>query len=484
MPYFSRGFHSLKLRILPMISENVLRLSATEQRRLIDRKQISPAELIAASLRQIEKHNPSLNAIVTLNERAHDEAQKLKWNSESGLLFGLPIAIKDVTPTAGLRTTYGSKLFEKNVPNEDALIVQRIKKQGGIIIAKTNTPEFAAGAHTWNDVFGVTRNPWNPKLSPGGSSGGSAVALATGMASLADGTDLGGSLRIPASFCGLVGLRPSPGLVPTYPSWYAWDDLHVAGPMARTAEDVALMLQAISGPSPLSPLSQPTAGRNFVDAVSAGIQKNLKIAYCPDVAGIGIDPDIERVCRKAAFELKQAGVDVEEIELDLSFARLAFLALRGYLFVAQFHDYLDRIDEFGVNVANNLRAGLKLTPRDLSSAEAARTKLWHLFREFFQKYDHLLTPTMAVPPFPVEQNYPETVAGKKMESYVDWIAPTFVLSFTSLPVASVPCALDRLGLPVGMQVVGKPMGEESVLALARLLHVELDLFKILDDRLP
>lgn len=453
-----------------MLSDELVRLSATEQRHLIEDKQISPAELMAASLRQIEKYNPALNAIVTLNEQALDQATKLKAGPQNGLLFGLPVAIKDVTTTAGLRTTFGSKLFENYVPDEDALIVQRIKQAGGIIIGKTNTPEFAAGAHTWNDVFGVTRNPWNPQLSPGGSSGGSAVALATGMASLADGTDLGGSLRIPASFCGLVGLRPSPGLVPTYPSSYAWDDLHVAGPMARTAEDVALMLQAVCGPSPLSPLSQPAAGRNFVAAVTAGPPKNLKVAYSRDVAGIGIDADIEQVCRKAAFELKQAGVKVEEIDLDLSFVRPAFLALRGHLFVAQFHDYLDRIDEFGVNVANNLRAGLKLTPRDLAAAEAARTRLWHLFRELFEKYDHLLTPCMAVPPFPVEQNFPETVAGKKMASYVDWIAPTFVLSLTSLAVASVPCGLDSRGLPVGMQIVGKPLGEESVLVFAKLMQ--------------
>jgi len=453
-----------------MPSDELVRLTATEQRRLIHDKQISPAELMEASLRQIEKYNPALNAIVTLNEQALEQAKRLKARGQNDLLFGLPVAIKDVTPTAGLRTTYGSKLFENYVPDEDALIVQRVKQAGGIIIGKTNTPEFAAGAHTWNDVFGVTRNPWNPQLSPGGSSGGSAVALATGMASLADGTDLGGSLRIPASFCGLVGLRPSPGLVPTYPSWFAWDDLHVAGPLARTAEDVALMLQAICGPSPLSPLSQPTAGRNFVQAVVNGVQKNLKVAYCRDVAGIGIDPDIEQICRNAAFELKQGGVTVEEIDLDLSFARPAFLALRGYLFVAQFHDYLDRINEFGINVANNLRGGLKLTPRDLAAAEGARTRLWHLFREFFEKYDHLLTPTMTVPPFPVEKNYPETVGGKKMESYVDWIAPTFVLSLISVPVASVPCGLDSRGLPVGMQIAGRPLGEEAVLAFAKLMQ--------------
>jgi len=456
------------------MNEKLTLLPATELRDLLQRKDISATALTEATLAQIEKYNPAINAVVTLNERAPEEArrldQQLADGKEPGPLFGLPVGIKDVTPVAGLRTTFGCKMFANYVPNEDALIVQRLRQAGAVIIGKTNTPEFAAGGHTWNDVFGVTRNPWNPKLSPGGSTGGGAAGLATGMFALAQGTDLGGSLRIPASFCGLVGLRPSPGLVPVYPSDYLWDDLHVTGPLARTAGDVALMLQAVSGPSPVSPLYQPTQDRNFVDAVKAGVRKGLKVAYCKDIAGIGIDPDIEQVCRSAAFELSQAGVEVDEIELDLSFAREAFLALRGYNFVAHFYKYLDKIDEFGINVANNLKAGLNLTPETLGAAEDARTRLWNLFRDFFQKYDHLLTPCMAVPPFPIEQNYPETIAGKKMATYVDWIAPTFVLSLTSLPVASVPCGLDGNGLPVGIQIVGRSLGEETVLAFAKVIQ--------------
>ncbi len=447
--------------------QDLFQKTANQLAQELRQKSVSPVELMEATLRQIESVNPELNAIVTLNEHALDDARKLQeQKGEPGPLFGLPVGIKDVTATAGLRTTYGCSLFADHVPKEDALIVQRLKRAGAIIVGKTNTPEFAAGGHTWNDVFGVTRNPWNPKLTPGGSTGGGAAALATGMIALSDGTDLGGSLRIPASFCGIVGLRPSPGLVPSYPSEFLWDDLHVPGPMARTAGDVALMLQAVCGQSPLSPLTQPTDGRDFVAAARKGIPKGLKVAYCKDIAGIGIDADIERVCHKAAFEMKQAGIEVEEIELDLSFARHAFLTLRGYNFVSHFNKYLDNPDQFGITVANNLKAGLKLTPEKLAAAEQARTKLWNLFHDFFEKYDHLLTPCMAVPPFPVEQNYPETIAGKKMETYVDWMAPTFVLSLTSLPVASVPCGLDNQGLPVGMQILGRSLGEEAVLAFA------------------
>ncbi len=421
-------------------------------------------------MERVEKYNPILNAVVTLNERARDDAceveRRLTRGEPPGLLCGLPVGIKDVTPVAGLRTKFGSPLYKDYIPTEDALVVQRLKAAGAVILGKTNTPEFAAGGNTFNEVFGRTRNPWDPTKSAGGSTGGGCAALATGMIALGEGTDLGGSLRIPASFCGVVGIRPSVGLVPTYPSDWVWDDLQVTGPVARTAEDVGLMLQAVAGPSPLAPLVQPTAGRDFAGAARARLERGMRIAYCTDIAGIGIDPDIERVCREAAYALRDPGATVEEIPFDLAFGRPTYLALRGLWFVAQMYPRLDKIDRLGVNVANNVKGGLKFTTQQLAAAEAARGRLWHMFRELFERFDYLVTPCMAVPPFPVEQNYPETVAGKKMETYVDWLAPTFVLSLTGLPVASVPCGLDGGGLPVGLQIVGPQLGEEAVLALA------------------
>ncbi len=447
-----------------------IRRSATEIRALLSKRKVSPVEVAKAALAQIEKHNPVINAVVTQNENVLADARKLetRFAESSHLpLYGLPVGIKDVTPVAGLRTTYGSQLFADNIPEEDALVVKRLRAAGAIIMGKTNCPEFAAGGNTWNDVFGRTRNPWQTDMSAGGSTGGGAAGLATGMLALAEGTDLGGSLRIPASFCGVAGIRPSAGLVPTYPSSYLWDAYQVTGPMARKVDDLALTLQAVSGPSTVSPIYQPQAGRDFIKAVRTASARGRKVAYCKDIAGIGIDPDIETVCRKAALEMKQAGAEVEEIELDLAFMRKPFLAFRGYWFVAQLYDYLDRVDSFGVNVANNIRLGLKVTPQELAAAEQARSRLWHIFRDFFEKYEVLLTPCMAVPPFPVEQNYPETIAGEKMETYIDWIAPTFVLSMTSLPVACVPAGRDSKGLPVGMQVVGRPIAEEEVLAFAK-----------------
>ncbi len=448
-------------------------LPAAEQRRLVAAREVSPSELVAAALARVEGLNPAINAVVTLNPRALDDARdlerRLARGETPGALCGLPVGIKDVTPVAGLRTTYGSPIFADHVPAEDAVVVGRLRAAGAIVLGKTNCPEFAAGGNTWNEIFGRTRNPWDPTRSAGGSTGGGAAALATGMIALAEGTDLGGSLRIPASFCGTVGLRPSVGLVPTHPYGWVWDTLQVEGPMARTAEDVALMLQAIAGPDPRAPLGRG-GPRDFVAAVRRDPPRDLRLAYCPDVAGIGVDPGVARVCRDAVQALADAGAAVEEVALDLAYARPAFLALRGLWFVTWMRPLLDRRDRFGPNVANNVQAGLAVTTAELAAAEAVRGRMWHEFRELFARHDLLLTPCMAVPPFPVEQNYPETVAGKNMETYVDWIAPTFVLSLTGLPVASVPCGLDGAGLPVGLQVVGPPFGEERVLTLARMLQ--------------
>lgn len=454
--------------------ETLADLPAHEIARRVRARDVSPVEVLDACLARVEQVNPSINAVVTLNHRARDEAtaleRRIAAGEEVGALAGVPVGIKDVTEVEGVRTTYGSPLFADHVPAEDALVVQRLRAAGAIILGKTNTPEFAAGGNTFNPVFGRTRNPWNPERSAGGSTGGGAAGLATGMFALAQGTDLGGSLRIPASFCGVVGLRPSVGLVPTWPQDYMWDSMQVTGVMGRTAEDVALGLQAVAGASDRAPLAQPMEGRDFAAAVHAADARGLRIAYCRDIAGIGIDADVERVCRDAAFALREAGATVEEIDLDLSYGRRAFLALRGLWFVSQLHPHLDKLEHFGVNVANNCRAGLATTVEELGAAEGARRRIWEEFRDLFSRYDHLLTPTMAVPPFPCEENYPQTVGGRVMETYVDWIAPTFVLSLTGLPVASVPAGLDSAGMPVGLQIVAPPRGEERALALAGVMQ--------------
>ena len=432
--------------------------------------ELSPVEVLDACLEQVDQHNEQINAVVTLDESAREQAvaleRRLAAGEDPGLLCGLPVGIKDVTPVGGLRTTYGSPLYADHVPDEDALVVRRLREAGAVILGKTNTPEFAAGGNTFNEVFGRTRNPWNPELSAGGSTGGGAAALATGMIALAEGTDLGGSLRVPASFCGLVGLRPSPGLVPTAPSDWPEDDLSVTGPMGRTVADVALMLEAISGPSAEFPLAHPRAGRDYTDAVERGPAEGARVAYVADVAGLGTDPALERVCREAAESLSDSGVHVEEIDLDLSSGFETFLTLRGRWMVEHHRSRLERLHELGPNLAGNIRAGLALVPAEIEAAERTRDDLRRKVRSVLARYDHVLTPCVPVPPFPVEQDYPETIGGRKMDTYIEWIAPTFVLTLTGLPVVCVPAGLDPNGLPVGIQIVGPDQGEESALALA------------------
>ena len=359
--------------------------SASELRRLIMSREVSVCDVVGACLERVERLNPTLNAVVTLNARAMDDARaldrRLAEGQDPGLLCGLTVGIKDVTPVEGLRTTYGSPLYADHIAPEDALVVRRLRAAGAVILGKTNCPEFAAGGNTFNEVFGRTRNPWDPSKSAGGSTGGGAAALASGMIALAEGTDLGGSLRIPASFCGVVGLRPSVGLVPTHPTDWVWDTLQVTGPMARTAGDVALMLQAVAGPSEWSPLAQPAAGRDFVGAVARGAARGLRIAYCPDIAGIGVESSIEQSCREAALGLRDIGASVEIIDLDLSEGRQAFLPLRGEWFVNQMFPRLDRQDEFGPNVAGNVRSGLSPTTKELAAAEDFRGRLWHGVQE-------------------------------------------------------------------------------------------------------
>jgi amidase len=451
--------------------QELWKLTATQAVALLRRREVSPLELLDAAQARIAATNPQINALVTLCfERARKHAQRIMQADPAAappqFLHGLPIAVKDNTDVEGVRCTFGSRVHADRISPASDIVVQRLEANGALVVGKTNLPEFAAGGNTFNEVFGRTRNPWDPSRSAGGSTGGGAAALATGMIALAEGTDLGGSLRIPASFCGVVGLRPSVGLVPTHPTDWAWDTLQVSGPMARTAEDVALMLSAVSGPTESSPVAQAHAGRDFVRLVQDGPARGVRIGYCADPAGIGVDSEIERICRDTAFRLRDAGAQVEEVEIDLSAARGAFLALRGLWFLTHMLPRLEREAEFGVNVGNNVRAGRQLSALDLAHAEQERGRVWHLLRAWFQRLDFIVTPCMAVPPFPVEQNYPETIAGKTMQNYVDWIAPTFVWSLTGLPVAAVPAGRDRAGLPVGLQVVGRPRADGEVLAVA------------------
>jgi amidase len=457
-------------------ADNLTRQSATELARLIRAKSVSPVEVMTAHLETIERLNPKINAICTLAAEsalaaAKRAERKVMAGDKLGLLHGVPIGIKDVTPTAGIRTTFGSPLYADHVPTEDAAVVTRIKEAGAIIVGKTNTPEFAAGANTVNRLFGATRNPWDLTLSVSGSTGGGAAALASGMLPLAEGTDFGGSLRTPAAFCGVVGLRPTAGLVPRFPTPLPWDVGTVHGPMARTAEDAALLLEAMMSPSSATPISIAAAWNNPAATV-AQIRdlNNVRIAYAADIAGFGIDPAISTACGSAAKRLAERGAQVDEVQFSLADGRDAYIVLRGLTMVARFFEFLHDVERFEPNLKGNIEAGLKLTSSDIAGAERKRGELWNRWRGLLERFDLLLTPTTPVLPFPVEQNYPKTIAGRKMSTYIDWIAPTFLVTMSSLPAASVPCGLAVTGLPVGLQIVGPRFAEPKILGVAKLIE--------------
>jgi amidase len=456
--------------------ESLSRKSACELAALISSKAVSPVEVLEAHLAVIARVNPKLNAIVTLVEEGgrvlakEAEAAALRGDA-LGALHGLPVAIKDVTPTKGIRTTYGSPRFKDHVPTEDAEAVRRLKAHGAIVLGKTNTPEFAAGANTFNDVFGVTRNPWNPALSPSGSSGGSAVAVATGMVPLAQGTDFGCSIRMPASFNGIVGIRPTPGLTPNYPMPLAWDPGQVHGPLARTAEDAALMLDALVGYSRRSPISvaPPWPSARAIVAAAQDL-KGLRIAYVSDISGIGVDPEIDALCRACALSLVDAGASVEEIAFDIADGKAPYQAWRGLWMVGQQYENLDHLDAFGVNLKGNVEAGLKVTALDFAKSEQKRAELFLRFAKFFESFDLLITPQSPVKQFPVEMNFPTEINGKKLDNYTDWIAGSFLITLMSLPGGAVPAGLTSDGLPVGIQIVGPRFEEPLILSAMKIVQ--------------
>ncbi|ETK36419.1 amidase [Microbispora sp. ATCC PTA-5024] len=440
-------------------------LTATEMSALLRDRRVSAVELVEAHLRRIGEVNGRVNAIVTLTaERALEEARRAdddlargRWR---GPLHGLPVAHKDLADTAGVRTTYGSRLFADHVPDRDDPLVRRIREAGGIALGKTNTPEFGTGSHTVNEVFGATLNPYDTSRSAGGSSGGAAAALATRMVALADGSDMGGSLRNPASFCNVAGLRPTPGRVPSRSETAAWFTLSVPGPMARTVADLALFMSAIAGFDPSSPYSVREDGSVFAGPLDLDLS-GVRIAYSPDLGGLPVDLETARVTAGAAGVLAGLGAKVEQVDLDLSGADEAFRTYRSWYYALAFGD----LPEAGPNVAWNVERGREVTGADLARAERLRTALFHRMSAFFEEHDFLVAPVSQVPPFPVEQPYVTEVAGVAMPDYLAWMRSCYWISVLHAPAMSVPCGFTSGGLPVGVQIVGRPWADLDVLRL-------------------
>jgi amidase len=452
-------------------SDEICYLSACELARLIRARELSAAEVMQAHLDRIERVNPALNAIVTfLPERGLEGARAvdaaLARGESPGPLAGLPVAHKDLLPTRGVRTTSGSLIFKDFVPDTDAILVERLRAAGAIMIGKTNTPEFGAGSQTFNAVFGATRNPYDLEKTCGGSSGGAAAALAAGLLPIADGSDLGGSLRNPASFCNVVGFRPSAGRVPYWPRLEAWFDLAVLGPMARCVQDAALLLSVMAGADARDPLSLQEPGAVFARPLARDFA-GARIAWSSDLGGLPLEPEVRRIVDAQRRVFQDLGCIVEEATPDLRDAEEIFRVLRAWHFHFMLGPLLEtHRDLMKDTVVWNIEQGARLSGSQIGAAEMQRTRLFHRMREFMQRYDFLAAPVTQVLPFAVGVPYPTRIDGVELETYIDWMRSCYHISATGAPAIAVPCGFSASGLPVGLQIVGAHRQDLAVLQIA------------------
>ncbi len=439
-------------------------------------QKITAVELLRQTYAAIEERNPAVNAICTLRpldevlpEAANIDAARARGD-DLPILAGVPMAAKDLANTKGIRTTLGSKIFEHNIPTEDSLMVARLKSAGAIIIGKTNTPEFGAGSHTFNELFGITRNPYDTTRIAGGSSGGAAAALATGMVCLSDGSDMGGSLRNPAAYCNVVGFRPSMGRVPSWPqSATRFARMALDGPMARTVEDCAMLLQVQAGPDPRDRLSYlPALGDISLTGLNNAKTQGLRLAWAPRPAGLPVDPRIINVLKPMVERTQQLGCTVEEIALsELNEAMDVFNTLRAAAYAMLTATiYPHHAKTLKTTLTNNIREGLSLTSDEIYQAEMARTRIDSKLQEVFKHCDFILMPTTQVMPFDVDIEYPLAIEGVAMQSYIDWMSICCILSPFDLPCLSLPAGFSEDGLPVGLQIIGRFGDDAGVLQLA------------------
>ena len=437
-------------------------MDATELAGRIRTREVSAREVMEAHLSRIERTNSRVNAVVTLVPeralRAADAADAALARGERiGPLHGLPVAHKDLAPTKGIRTTFGSTVYRDFVPDEDAPIVELLREAGAITVGKTNTPEFGAGSQTFNEVFGETLNPYDTSMTAGGSSGGAAAALACGMVPIADGSDMGGSLRNPASFCNVVGFRPTPGVVPSWPVGDAWSTLSVEGPMARTVGDAALMLGAISG---------PRTGGEFFGRLDRDLS-GVRVAWSRDLGGLPVDPRVTAVIEGQRRVFGDIGCEVEETEPDFAGADEVFKTLRAWHFEKDYGELLrDHRDAMKETVVWNIEQGVHLSGPDVGRAAGRRAEIQDRTRRFMEDYEFLVLPVSQVPPFDVKVRWVGEIEGEKMETYIDWMKSCYYISVAGLPAISVPCGFTPEGLPVGVQIVGRPNDDLGVLQLA------------------
>jgi amidase len=456
-----------------MADRTLIQRSAVEMVELLKIGAITPHDCLDALAGRILEVESKVNALPTLcfeRARAAADALMARPVSERGVLAGLPLPIKDLTEVKGVRTTHGSPIFADNISTFSDILVETLERQGAVVYAKSNTPEFGAGASTFNEVFGITRNPHDTSRSAAGSSGGAAAALASGTAWLAHGSDLGGSLRNPASFCGIVGFRPSPGRVAFTQGQKIDNRLSVQGPMARTVEDVALLLDAMAGEDARDAISLPAPPSTFLSAARSG-WKPARVAYSPDLGITPVDPEVAAITRAAAHRLADAGVIVEEAHPDLSEAHDTFQTLRALNFATGMKTlYETKRDLLKPEVIWNIERGLNLTADDIIRAEVQRAAMIKRSFAFFETYDLLLCPATIVPAFAAEERYLTACNGVTFETYIDWLAIVFGPTLVGVPSLSLPVGFTEGKLPVGMQVIAPPRADARVLAGAKLLE--------------
>lgn len=466
----------------------LIKMTARQAVAALKTRDVSPGELIDAAEKRIAEVEPQVNALPILClDRARAMAGTLEHpeTPPPGYLYGLPVAIKDLVDVAGVRCTQGSRVFADRIAPRSDYSVERLEARGALVIAKSNTPEFGAGAQTFNDVFGTTTNPWNTALTPAGSSGGAAAALAAGEVWLADGSDLGGSLRTPASFTGVVGLRPSPGRVAWGPRALPFDTLSVLGPMGRNVGDVALMLDAQSGLDPRDPLSLPAPDRSFVDSVDHAISLGrlpsrfaggCRVGWTPDLGLTPVDPEVVEACSRAVKRVEKLGAQVGTDVPDFTGAEDCFQVLRAANFAASIWPKIQgKTDLVKPDVIWNAEKGLKLSGPELADARRVQGVIYNSVSAFFERHDYLLLPTAVAPAFDHRQRYLEEVAGRKFDTYISWLVLQFAITLTGTPAISIPCGFTRSGRPIGLQVVARPRGEAELLAFCAVLEADLGL---------
>jgi Asp-tRNA(Asn)/Glu-tRNA(Gln) amidotransferase A subunit family amidase len=459
-------------------------LTAVEARTLIGARGLRPSELLESCIGRVEAIDPAVNAMVARDfERARQAAREadaaIDRGEPLGLLHGLPFGVKDLDETAGLRTTFGSELFADHVPARDADAIADLKRAGAIMLGKTNTPEFGAGANTRNRVYGATGNPFDPSRSAAGSSGGSAVALATGMVPLATGSDMGGSLRNPAAFCGVVGFRPSPGLVPTDRSLRGWSALSVLGPMARTVPDVCLMLAAMVSDSGADPLATTIRGQtvrrasDFARPAAVDLA-SLRVAFTPDFGFAPVERHIREVFADKTQRFRHVFARAEDATPDCSGTDKAFEVLRAVAFLAAHHEKVQAHPErVGPNVRANVAEGLGYNALDVARAEVAQTAIYRRWQAFFENHDVIITPSITISPRPWTEIHPAEIDGRATRSYFHWLAMAYAVSLVGHPAVSLPVGVDQAGMPFGLQIVGPRGGDAVVLRVAAALETLL-----------